>query len=244
MDGYHPMSHMDSRTPLQDCLSLRRSGRAEKMCNARSWILEIVAYAAEKCSTGNREPMRARGDFLRSRSLSAQHKPWDYLLHIGSTCKEPEGFFGRRESGGGFRCAGHRVSIYRHLERGSDSPSNASRDCSHVLVPCSSVATRRFINRRKFQCLCRILPCAWSTRQRTCFLPRRVSRAESSRETSVRCRAVRALHSRTGSSSFAIKDSGTSAFVDRQPTSSAIDRIRDDVRQRQRKIIFRPNCRQ
>jgi hypothetical protein len=86
---------------------------------------------------------------------------------------------------------------------------------------------------KETRCLRRILPCAWSTRQRTCFPTRRAFRFASSNVTSVRCRAVRAFLSRTGSSSFAIKDSGTSASADRQPTSSAIDRKCDDARQRE-----------
>ena len=107
------------------------------------------------------------------------------------------------------------VSIYPHLERGRGSPSNASR------IRCAVRGT--LLSRRHqaiystegiFKCLRRILLCAWTTRQRMCFLTRRATRSPSSRETSVRCRAVRAPLSRTGSSSFAIKDSGTSAFVD------------------------------
>ena len=163
----------------------------------------------------------------------------------GWTCKEPRGFEQSDvqnvekietpvgKPAGVFCCTCHRVSIYLHLERSSDSPSNASRACREMrgtLHPHRRSAI--YSPEGKLKCLRRILPCAWSTRQRICFLTRRVSRAESSRETSVRCRAARAFHSRTGSSSFAIKDSGTSVFVDRQPTSSAIDRIRDDGRQR------------
>jgi hypothetical protein len=65
-----------------------------------------------------------------------------------------------------------------------------------------------------FKCLRRILLCAWSTRQRTCFLIRRAPCFASSRATSARCRAGRASLSRTGSSSYATRVSGSSAYVD------------------------------
>ena len=82
------------------------------------------------------------------------------------------------------------------------------------MVPCAPVATRRFFTSRNIQCLRRILLCAWSTRQRICFLIRRAPCFASSRATSARCRVDRALLSRTGSSSYAIRASGSSAYVD------------------------------
>jgi len=107
------------------------------------------------------------------------------------------------------------VSIYPHLERGRGSPSNASHISGAVH---GTLRPRRhsaiYSPEGKFKCLRRILLCAWSTRQRICFLTRRASLPATMGETSVRCRVVRAPLSRTGSSSSAIKDSGTSAFID------------------------------
>jgi len=71
-----------------------------------------------------------------------------------------------------------------------------------------------FSTQGTFKCLRRILLCAWSTRQRICFLIRRAPCFASSRATSARCRVVRAFLSRTGSSSYAIRGSGSSAYVD------------------------------
>jgi hypothetical protein len=86
------------------------------------------------------------------------------------------------------------------------------------------------------KCLRRILLCAWSTRQRTCFLIRRARSFASSRTSSARCRAVRAFLSRTGSSSYAIRDSGSSAYVDsstsQAPPSFAPATMRGDVSSR------------
>jgi len=124
------------------------------------------------------------------------------------------------------------VSIFQHLERGRESPSNASHmrgDLSGTLRPRRHSAI--FSLTGTFKCLLRILLCAWSTRQRTFFLIRRAPCFALSQAMSTRCRASGlALLSRTGSSSYAIRASGTSAFVDPLTKSSAIDRIRDDAR--------------
>ena len=77
-----------------------------------------------------------------------------------------------------------------------------------------------------FKCLRRILLCAWSTRHRICFLIRRALCFVSSRtRRRLRCEAsVPVLLSRTGSSSFAIRACGISAYVDsltRAPPSIA-----------------------
>jgi hypothetical protein len=76
-----------------------------------------------------------------------------------------------------------------------------------------------FPRKGTFKCLRRILPCAWSTRQRTCFLTRRVPCCASSRATSDRCRGCGpAFLSGTGSSSSAIRACATYACADSSNT--------------------------
>jgi hypothetical protein len=110
---------------------------------------------------------------------------------------------------------GRTVSSYSCFERGRAPASNASQTPGRVRGTLRPSRHSAIYHRKgTFKCLRRILLCAWSTRQRICFLTRRAPCSVSMRDTSVRYRAVRASLSRTGSSSFAIKDFGTSAFID------------------------------
>ena len=152
------------------------------------------------------------------RAAWAEWAAWTCKERQRSLLPDAQRLVDRETPGGklpGVFCGRESVSIYPHLKRGRDSPSYAShmsREVRGTLHPHRHSAI--YSPEGKFKCLRRILLCAWSTRQRICFLTRRASRSASSRATSDRCIAVRAFHSRTGSSSFAIKDSGTSAFVD------------------------------
>ena len=87
------------------------------------------------------------------------------------------------------------------------------------------VANQAISSKEYRKCLCRILPSAWSARQRTTFPIPRVSKFAPPRMTS-RWYGLPGLAclSRTGSSSSVIRVCGCSAFVD-QLTRSAIDRV-------------------
>jgi hypothetical protein len=136
------------------------------------------------------------------------------ILRLGRAGRN--GMAGITRTAGACAVKPYSVSIYLHLERGRAFAPYASHGCHGVrdtLLRGRQPAASS--HKGTLKCLRRILPCAWSPRQRICFLNRRVFRFASSKAIAVRSRAARAFLSRTGSSSFAIRDSGTSGFVDR-----------------------------
>jgi hypothetical protein len=114
---------------------------------------------------------------------------------------------------------GKYLPLTSHASKGVDALTRMRHITAGMrVVPCAPVATRRFSTLRNIQCLRRILPCAWSTRHRTCFPIRRAPCFVSSRATSrQRCAASGPVpRSEPVRSSFAIRASGFSVNADFQ----------------------------
>ena len=107
------------------------------------------------------------------------------------------------------------VAVYSHLVRDRETQSNARFTSKAGLVSFTPSPIRRFHQQERRKCLRRILPSAWSSRQRTISPIRHASKFAPPRMTSRWCgKSGLACLSRTGSSSSAIRVCGCSAFVD------------------------------
>ena len=156
------------------------------------------------------------------------------------TCKEPRGFaspdvqrlvdrlFERMapagKPAGVFLCGRVHPPLATHTSKEVEHLTLMRHIFPRVcVVPCIPVATRRFTSTKGiFKCLRRILLCAWSTRQRTCFPIRRAQAMGG------RCRGSGPVSpSRTGSSSYAIRVCGISACAE-----SSTQRLRHRSQQR------------
>lgn len=125
------------------------------------------------------------------------------------------------------------VSVDLHPERGRKTRSDAGRFAAAGQVSFSPSPIRRF-HTGISKCLRRILPSAWSARQRTLSPIRHVSKFAPPRTTNGwRGRSGVVCPSRTGSSWSVIRVCGTSAFADPSTNSSAIARSRDDGRKQE-----------
>jgi len=174
----------------------------------------------------------------RDRAAWAEWAAWTCKERQRSLLPDAQSLVDRKapvgKPAGVFLCARFAMSPSAHASKGIARIIRTRDDLKREGWYRSSVATPAISPTGISKCLRRILPSAWSARQRTLSPIRHASRFAPPRTTSGRCgKSGPACPSRTGSSWSAIRVCGCSAFVDRLTNSSAIVRMRDDGRMRE-----------